>query len=246
MQFKTISRFTTPLLLSVAVLAVSGCDEPIDHESELLADAGDVIEDSDGSDDEDPTGETGDAAEFPTDADQLVSEDDPAASCVDCGWNNFYACSSLGWQYACPPGSFALHSTGPTCAVCAETVCYPVPASGNVDASPTTVQVSGATGCTNISWSSCRTAQVWVSHNGAAETLFAQGKSGNQSACWIQPGHTYDFCVYEGTEHANQLDCVTVTGEAAGPAPDPCDVCAPGRSCHCEPGVCWPDHLACP
>ncbi|MCH9686975.1 MAG: hypothetical protein K0V04_36405 [Deltaproteobacteria bacterium] len=177
--------------------------------------------------------------------DELVSEGDPAAACTSCAYDFFFSCGNTSWQYACPANALTVGPIGDFCAECATLVCQFSPATGEVDASPQQVPVANATACTTIEWDSCTNAQVWVSHNGAAETLFAQGVSGTQDACWIQANHDYQFCLYEGTDHSNQLDCVTVQGYPADPPPDPCNSCPFGQSCHCEPGVCYPNNQPC-
>lgn len=53
--------------------------------------------------------------------------------------------------------------------------------------------------------------QVWVSVNGGAEALFAQGATGSAEAPWIVSGSSYLFRLYQGTGHATVLAHVTVT-----------------------------------
>lgn len=232
------SRLSLPLAVA---LCLAGCTvEP--SPQDLAYDGIDSADDdgaSEGGTDE-PEGFGGNHA-----VDGLVSDFDPAQSCVDCYPYYTFECNAGGWPFACPPWTWTLAPSGPNCATCVEYVCGVVPAVGQVGASPEQVSVAGATACTTIDWSSCTDSQVYVSHNGAPETLFAQGTSGTQAACWIQPNNSYEFCLYEGTGHTNQLDCVTVQGVPADPPGDPCSSCPSGQSCHCEPGVCYPNNLAC-
>lgn len=67
-------------------------------------------------------------------------------------------------------------------------------------------------GRTTITWAAdgVETAQVWVSANGAEETLFGGGLSGRQDAPWIQAGATYEFKMYKGLEHKELLGTVTI------------------------------------
>jgi hypothetical protein len=75
-------------------------------------------------------------------------------------------------------------------------------ATGTVSASPAAPTAAiGSLATTTISWTSAgaATAQVWVSMDGAPESLFTQGVSGSQDAPWIQPGHDYRFQLYAGS-----------------------------------------------
>jgi hypothetical protein len=54
-------------------------------------------------------------------------------------------------------------------------------------------------------------AEVWVSVDGGPETLFVEGSSGYKLATWIEPGHRYDFRLYEGKAHDRLLGSVVVT-----------------------------------
>lgn len=90
-------------------------------------------------------------------------------------------------------------------------------ATGNINASPSVIFIApGQLGSSYIIWNTQNTdnAQVWVSHNGSAETLFASGRLGGQTANWIQAGHTYLFRLYEGTSRSQLLSSVTVRGFA--------------------------------
>jgi len=235
-----------PAWVAGALLAFGGCSAESTNIDPLEAGTGsDEVEEDSG---EVTDGDT-DGLGFDETLDEFVSEVDPAEACVSCGLQYYFSCSSDGWALACPPGSYNLGPIDAFCASCADTICLPTPASGTVDASPEQVDVVDTLGCTSIQWDSCGQAQVWVSHNGAPETLFAQDSSGSQNACWIQAGHDYEFCLYEGLGHSNQLDCVTVQGvqvDPPDPPGNPCNSCPSGQSCHCEPFVCWPNNLQCP
>ncbi|MBV1857810.1 MAG: hypothetical protein KUG77_05305 [Nannocystaceae bacterium] len=193
----------------------------------------DAVDESDGSIDPD------------ADIDGLAAEPDATNACVNCYTNTYTSFHSWGCAYAsCYPGDSDLGCFNGV-RTCLEQICFPQNASGSVNASPETVHISSGLGNTNVSWSGCAsTNEVWVSHNGAAETLFARNKSGSQSAPWIQIGHTYNFCVYEGTAHSNQLDCVTVTGEYEAPPPSCFQTgCSWGE--HCCEFECVPNSQQC-
>lgn len=171
-----------------------------------------------------------------------------AGVCVQCSPWYQGACGfgTLTWQQSCNiSGCAAILSYGGGCGLCyCGQVCQQTQNTGNISASPTTVPIDSGTGCTNIAWDvDCGDSQIWVSHNGAAETLFAQGSSGNQAACWIQLDNTYTFSLYEGLDKATVLDSVQVTGAQA---PNVCDNCAAGTSCHCFDNVCRPYTQQCP
>lgn len=120
--------------------------------------------------------------------------------------------------------------------------------SGRVTASPAQVPVpASGVGTTricynsNIDWS-----QVWVSVDGAPDTLFMmEHHQGCGDAPWIVRGHSYEFRLYYGQAHGLILDRVTVTGYNFSP-PNPCGRCATGSSCHCGDDVCWPSNRPCP
>lgn len=86
---------------------------------------------------------------------------------------------------------------------------------GATDVSPAIA--TGALGTTTVQWSSSgvATAEVWVSMDDAAESLFARAPSGSQSATWIQAGHDYQFKLYAERDHAVLLGSVRVWGESA-------------------------------
>ncbi len=179
------------------------------------------------------------------DVDDLGAEPDTTNACVNCYTNTYSSFHSWGCSYAaCDPGDLNLGCFNGV-RTCLEQICFPQNASGSINASPQDVRISSGVGNTNVSWNGCAsTNEVWVSHNGAAETLFARDKSGSQGASWIQIGHTYDFCLYEGTAHSNQLDCVTVTGTYQAP-PLSCfeTGCPSGQHC-CD--QCIPNSQQCP
>lgn len=199
---------------------------PLDGDSE-------IEDESDGS--IDPDG----------DRDNLTAEPKTTNACVHCYTGTYTRFSSWGCFYAiCDFGDVSLGCFD-NVRTCHEQICFLQDSGGWIDASPETVQISSGVGNTNVSWSGCAdTNEVWVSDNGAGETLFARDRSGSQNAPWIQIGHTYDFCVYEGTAHSNQLDCVTVTGEYQAP-PQSCfqTGCPSGQ--HCCGFECLPNSLQC-
>ncbi len=238
-----------PLALFVAF--APGCVEESELESdELQADSAalDDLDDLDGAPfegDSEYDDEADDSLDPGADIDELVAESSPVSACIDCYSNVYTSFNSGGCPYAsCFPGDVSLGCFNGV-RTCLEQICFPVAANGSIDASPQTVRISGGTGTTNVSWSGCAgTNEVWVSHNGAAETLFARDGSGNQNAPWIQIGHTYDFCLYEGTAHTNQLDCVTVTGEYQAP-PQSCFETGCPFGQHCCDFDCRPLSLQC-
>jgi hypothetical protein len=128
-------------------------------------------------------------------------------------------------------------------------MCYPV-VLGNVDANPTTVVIDTnvtTIGTTSVCWGVTNSVgQVWVSMDGAAESLFGQGFQACQSAPWIQVNHNYAFRLYAGTAHSQLLDSVTVVGVAAGGGGNVCDSCPAGRSCFCGDNVCRVNGTDCP
>ncbi|MCP3139741.1 hypothetical protein [Pyxidicoccus xibeiensis] len=133
--------------------------------------------------------------------------------------------------------------------------CTPVQASGSISANPTTVSINlnqTSTGTTEICWDvdNVSTGEVWVSMNGAPESLFASGSSGCQYASWIQAGSTYSFNLYAGSSHSNLLGSAGVTGSGYyGPPPEEpiCNpaTCPSGSDCRCG-DVCWPRNRECP
>jgi len=160
-----------------------------------------------------------------------------------------YRFDLCGWPPICPVGSRPM-------AIACDAACYvyygydcfwgynrvqcmTVDATGTISASPQTVSVpTGGIGTTQICWdvNDVSTGEVWVSMDGAAESLFARDPNGCQDAPWIQVNHSYTFNLYAGTAHSAQLASVTVTGVPGGnppPSPDVCDLCPAGYSCHC-------------
>lgn len=211
------------------IMALSGC--AVDDGSDPYEESASIVDESPV-----PTSEVADEEMTHT----------AAGTCLVCWKDSTWVCSYP--TFSCPFGWYNYFPSG-NCNWCYRDVCSYVSVTGGISANPTTVNIhtGSGTGCTNISWNAnCGTAQVYVSMNGGGETLFAQGTSGTQSACWIQPGSQYDFCVYEGTSHSNSLGCVRVTGVDAGPAPDPCDSCPSRTSCFCGDGVCRREDTYCP
>jgi hypothetical protein len=129
------------------------------------------------------------------------------------------------------------------------TECYYIAPTGSITAQPTQVSIlPGSLGTTNICASSnVINSEVWVSMDGAPESLFASNyTSGCASAPWIQIGHSYQFRLYAGSAHSTLLASVTVTGVESGPQPDPCESCYGNTSCFCGDGVCRSPMEYCP
>ena len=84
----------------------------------------------------------------------------------------------------------------------------PAAAAATITASPNPVTIGEGPGPTTITWNtgdSTTTGQVYVSEDGAPETLFAEGPTGSAPAPWIQAGKTFEFRLYAGTEHNKVL-----------------------------------------
>ena len=83
-----------------------------------------------------------------------------------------------------------------------------------IAASPNPVATGEGTGTTTVTWNTGdgSTGQVYVSKDGAPDTLFASGATGAAPAPWIQAGTTFEFRLYAGTEHAKVLAKTQVTG----------------------------------
>lgn len=90
----------------------------------------------------------------------------------------------------------------------------PAAPDATITASPNPVTTGEGPGTTTITWNTGdRTmGQVYVSEDGAPETLFAAGPTGSAPAPWIQAGKTFEFRLYAGTEHAKVLAKIQVTG----------------------------------
>ena len=86
----------------------------------------------------------------------------------------------------------------------------------SLTASPATFTLTPPqTGTTTIKWSSFVASRVFVSKDGAAETLFASGSSGQKQATVTAPA-VYVYRLYEGTADKNVLlKSVTVRGNFA-------------------------------
>lgn len=90
-------------------------------------------------------------------------------------------------------------------------------ATGTISSSSSTLVVlSGQAATTVVSWSTsgAAKAQVWVSVDDMADTLFASGTAGSKSAS-ILPGRAYKFTLHEGTEHTIPLASALVLGVAS-------------------------------
>ena len=89
-------------------------------------------------------------------------------------------------------------------------------ATGTITPNASTLVVpSGQSASTVVSWSTsgASKAQVWVSADDMADTLFASGVTGSKSAA-ILPGRAYKFTLYEGTTHTIPLAQALVLGVA--------------------------------
>jgi hypothetical protein len=86
-------------------------------------------------------------------------------------------------------------------------------ATGPLRAEPNPVPASDGAGNTTINWqtSDGTIGEVYVSMDGASETLFARGSSGPATAPWIAANSTYEFRLYQGTDHKTLLGRVIVT-----------------------------------
>ena len=90
----------------------------------------------------------------------------------------------------------------------------PAAPAATITASPNPVTTGEGSGTTTITWNTGDGAagQVYVSEDGAPETLFAAGPTGSAPAPWIRAGKTFEFRLYAGTEHATVLAKTRVTG----------------------------------
>ena len=90
----------------------------------------------------------------------------------------------------------------------------PAASAATITASPNPVTTGEGSGTTTITWNTGdgTTGQVYVSEDGAPETLFTAGPPGSAPAPWIRAGKTFEFRLYAGTEHAKVLAKTLVTG----------------------------------
>ena len=90
----------------------------------------------------------------------------------------------------------------------------PAAPAATITASPNPVTTGEGPGTTTITWNTGdgTTGQVYVSEDGAPETLFTAGPPGSAPAPWIQAGKTFEFRLYAGTEHTKVLAKTQVTG----------------------------------
>ncbi|RAS66058.1 hypothetical protein C8D87_104609 [Lentzea atacamensis] len=76
----------------------------------------------------------------------------------------------------------------------------------------------GTTGTIDLSWATeLSDAQVWVSHNGNPQKLYAQGPSGTGRITWISRGTTV-FTLWSGTGQEHLLDTLVVTADSGATA----------------------------
>lgn len=79
-------------------------------------------------------------------------------------------------------------------------------------ASPNPVPAGPGLGRVTVHWTSGRpTSAIYVSTNGGAEKLFAEGSQGTATAGWIQAGTTYQFIMYGDKERGERLGLISVT-----------------------------------
>lgn len=125
--------------------------------------------------------------------------------------------SSASWIVAGFDYEFVLYENVEHTRPLARQLVLGVPAGGgNVGALPRVVRAPrGGVGSTSIQWSTNgrKTAEVWVSMDGQAESLLGRAESSSTIVPWIQPGHSYVFRLYSSTGHSELLDSVTVWGE---------------------------------
>ncbi len=113
---------------------------------------------------------------------------------------------------------------------------------GSITASPTTVYLYGsqALGTTRVCWNGeYDDTQVKVSMDGGMKVLFAAGRSGCQSAPWIQAGSTYRFDLFYPSCACSPVQ-VFVKGVRVPRS------CPTGSSYRCGLDRCWPNNLPCP
>lgn len=86
----------------------------------------------------------------------------------------------------------------------------------SITANPNPVPAGSGLGTTTITWDSGGGwGQVFISENGAPDTkMFVEGGRGVGDAPWIKTGHTYEFRLYSGKDHAQLLDKVLVSRAA--------------------------------
>jgi hypothetical protein len=87
-------------------------------------------------------------------------------------------------------------------------------ADASLTASPNPVSAGAALGKTTLSWRSRSypDAAIYVSVDGKAETLFAEGSEGESEANWIQAENKYDSRLYADKTRTNTLAQRFVTG----------------------------------
>jgi hypothetical protein len=91
----------------------------------------------------------------------------------------------------------------------------PAASGATIAASPNPVTTGEGSGTTTVTWNTGdgTIGQVYVSEDGAPETLFAAGPTGSVPAPWIHAGKTFEFRLYAGTEHTKVLAKTQVTGQ---------------------------------
>jgi hypothetical protein len=89
----------------------------------------------------------------------------------------------------------------------------PAPSGSMITASPNPVPAGEEPGITTITWNTGdgTMGQVYVSADGAEESVFAGAPQGSSTANWIVAGSSYRFRLYKGTEREKLLAETTVT-----------------------------------
>ncbi len=89
----------------------------------------------------------------------------------------------------------------------------PAEATGaRITAVPNPVAIQSDRGMITLSWNTGdgSIGQVYVSQDGGQEQLVKEGAEGSGDINWIQPGSVYEFRLYAGREHKQNLAIVTV------------------------------------
>ncbi|MET9633088.1 hypothetical protein ABZX92_37085 [Lentzea sp. NPDC006480] len=127
---------------------------------------------------------------------------------------------SAPWPYLHPgtTTTFELRG-GPNFATILATTSSRAKLPGRLSASRTHLALApGATGEIDLNWATTLSdAQVWVSHNGSPQKLYAQGPSGQGHITWISRGTTV-FTLWSGTAQEHLLDTLVVTADSGATA----------------------------
>ncbi|WP_156213344.1 hypothetical protein [Lentzea aerocolonigenes] len=126
--------------------------------------------------------------------------------------------ASWPYLYAGTTTTFELRG-GPNFATILATANSRAKLPGQLSASRTHLALApGATGEIDLNWvTTLSDAQVWVSHNGNPQKLYAQGPSGKGHITWISRGTTV-FTLWSGTTQEHLLDTLVVTADSGATA----------------------------